>query len=291
MFCQSIQSDFKLINQLYTFPGNASVCLHAEWRKKHPTDATIATYKNRMCAAEKGFEEEFGCEDNHLLLKSANYNDQGRYEFICDGVQTQINLDVLYAENKSVVETDNITLKCYAVNAKDVTWMHDNERVLHFKTDGSINPGKGYEGRASLAKDCFKTGDLSLTIAGVRIEDAGIYRCFVDDETVKGNPHACVLLVNEKRSSPGDQTDCSCNEAILITLTVVFGLISVISVTCLITIILLCTTTGHNTTGNDHMPMTAISTTQPPNESQPLVPYSVQESDLGNKTSNTMPIF
>lgn len=109
------------------------------------------------------------------------------------------------AENKSVVETDNITLKCYAVNAKDVTWMHDNERVLHFKTDGSINPGKGYEGRASLAKDCFKTGDLSLTIAGVRIEDAGIYRCFVDDETVKGNPHACVLLVNGKTG----KSDCT----------------------------------------------------------------------------------
>ncbi|KAL0173287.1 hypothetical protein M9458_033598, partial [Cirrhinus mrigala] len=80
-----IPSGFTLINQLYTFPGNASGCHHAEWRKKHPTDATITTYKNHKCTTEKGFEEEFRCENNHLLLKSANYNDQGSYEFICDG--------------------------------------------------------------------------------------------------------------------------------------------------------------------------------------------------------------
>ncbi len=100
------------------------------------------------------------------------------------------------ALNASVVEMDNIRLNCYAENAKDVTWLHNNKSILLYKLGGSMNLSKDYEGRASLENNCFKTGDLSLTIARVRKEDTGIYRCFVGDSTTKGNPHAYVLHVN-----------------------------------------------------------------------------------------------
>lgn len=162
----------------------------------------------------------------------------------------------------SVEETDNITFSCYSHSPKDVTWLHNDERVVHYKKDGSVNHGKGYEGRASLEKNCFKSGDFSLTILNVSKADAGIYRCFEDDETAKGNPHAYVLHVNgktgkidyivgfniaccftcqlwhnnnlvhlihaEKHSGPGDQTQPNCNEAALViykTCTIVLGLV------------------------------------------------------------------
>ncbi|XP_016342354.1 uncharacterized protein LOC107688999 isoform X2 [Sinocyclocheilus anshuiensis] len=302
-FCQNIPSGFTLINRPYTFPGNASGCEHTEWRKRPPTDATIATYRNHKCMTEKGFEEEFTCKDHHLLLKSAKYTDQGPYEFICNGVKTSVQLDVLYALNVSVEETDSITLNCYAHNTKDVTWLHNNKRVLHYKLDGSVNPGKGYEGRASLEKNGFKTGDFSLTIPNVSKADAGIYRCFVDDETAKGNPHAYLLHVNEKRSSPGDQTHPNCNEATLViykTSTIVLGLILgliVVSAIYWITIKLhnrqstpvtaTLQKSEENTTENKCLLMSDICTTSSANERQP-----VQESDATeNKHSNTKPIF
>lgn len=298
-FCQSIRSGFVLLNQPYTFPGNASGCHHAEWRKRPPKDITITTYKNHMCTTEEGFEEEFTCKDNHLLLKSAKYTDQGPYEFICDGVKTSVILDVLYALNETAEETDSITLKCYAADGKDVTWLHYDERVLHYKTGGSVNVSKGFERRASLEKDCFKTGSLSLTITSVHKADAGIYRCFVDDETVKGNSHAYLLQVNEKRSGPGDQTHSNCNEATLIVLTVVFGLISVISVTYVITREIRehqsrsATAPKNNEDAaaeTDCMLTHAISTSPPTAESQPVVKPPVPETDfMENKPSSTKP--
>lgn len=300
-FCKNIPSGFTLINRPYTFPVNASGCHHAEWRKRPPTDATIATYKNHKCMTEKGFEEEFTCIDHHLLLKAAKYTDQGPYEFICKGAQTSIQLDVLYALNVSVEETDNITFSCYSLSPKDVTWLHNDERVVHYKKDGSVNHGKGYEGRASLEKNCFKSGDFSLTILNVSKADAGIYRCFEDDETAKGNPHAYVLHVNEKRSSPGDQTHTNCNEAALViykTCTIVLGLVlGLILVVCAIYWI---TIKLHNrqptpapasqksedsTPEDDRMLMSDKDTTPPTNERQP-----VQESDYTeNKSSGTQP--
>lgn len=301
VFCQSIRSDYVLLNQPYTFPGNASGCHHAEWRKRPPIDTTIATYENHACMTERGFQEEFTCKDIHLLLNSAKYTDQGPYQFICDGDKTPVNLDVLYAQNASAVEMDNITLNCYAHNAEDVTWLHNNESVLLYKLSGSMKPSKDYEGRASLEKNCFKTGDLSLTIACVRKEDAGIYRCFVGDGTTKGYPHAYLLHVNEKRSGPEDQTHSCCifYKDFTIGLVVILGISVAAFVIYLITFKLReRQSTSATATQNsedeanerEHMLMSAISTSTPTTESQPVDNHPVQESNFtGNKSSNTMP--
>lgn len=115
-----------------------------------------------------------------------------------------LKYSLIDALNVHAAEMDNITLDCHVGNANDVTWLHDNQRVLHYKKDGSINPGKGYEGRVSLEKNCFKTGDFSLTITGVRKTDAGIYRCFVDDEMTEGYPHTYYLSHVNGKTGKGD---------------------------------------------------------------------------------------
>ncbi|KAK7157250.1 hypothetical protein R3I93_008657 [Phoxinus phoxinus] len=285
-FSQAVIYDFILLEAPYTFPGNASLCETAEWRKSFPTKATIATYQNQIFWTE----EEFTWKENHLLLNSARYTDQGRYVFVCKGDEKTLKLDVLYALNVHVAEMDNITLKCLRRNANDVTWLHNNERVLQYKKDGSINPGKGYEGRVSLEKNCFKTGDISLTITGVRKTDAGIYRCFVDDETTEGYPHTYDLShVNEKRSSPGNQTDSNFNEAqsliIYKCLTIVFVIITCILMLVIVIPKLNCQSTSP--TATYHVPMSNGVLLSP---SQSMVNHPVQESDTTeNKPSNTTP--
>lgn len=231
-FSQGIKTYVAIVNTPYTFPGIGSSCERAEWRKSSPTDATIATYKNKRCLIEKGFREEFSCKENHVLLNSAKYTDSGPYEFVCNGDKKALILDVLCkyslylipikelhesisigtwsvtdfglkypltdALNVYTAEMDNFTLTCHAANARDVTWLYNDTKALHYIEDGTINPGKGYEERVSLEKNCLKIGDLSLTITGVCKKDAGLYRCFVNDETTKGYPQAYLLHVNGK---------------------------------------------------------------------------------------------
>ncbi|XP_077063223.1 uncharacterized protein LOC143715375 [Siphateles boraxobius] len=297
---KGIKSDFVLLKTQYTFPGNASICKRAEWSKSFPTGATIATYQNQTFRIGEDFREEFTWKENHPLLNSAKFTDSGQYVFVCDGDKNPFILDVLYAIDVHAAEMDNITLNCHADNTKDATWLHNNERVLQYKKDGSKNPGKGYEGRVSLEKNCFKTGDFSLTIAGVRKTDAGIYRCFVDDEAIKGYPHTYNLSrVNEKRSSPEDQTNSNYNEAqtlnIYKALTIVFIIISCILI--LVIVILVRYYQSTSATATYHVPnrdendcVLLDNTTSPKNDSQSMVNHPVQESDTtDNKPSNTMP--
>ncbi|XP_039537245.1 uncharacterized protein LOC120485506 isoform X2 [Pimephales promelas] len=295
-FSQRIPSDFVLLKTPYTFPDNPSSCERAQWRKSSPTEATIATYQNQTWRIEEGFREEFTWKENHLLLNSAKYTDQGYYEFDCNGVKISRILDVLYAKDVHVKEMDNITLDCYAVSPKDVTWLHNKERVLHY--NGSIYSGEGYKGRVSLEENCFKTGDFSLTITGVRETDAGIYRCFKDDETKEGYPHTTYHLahVNGNRSSPGDQTDSNCNEALFLRLAIVFGISFIL--TLILVIVkpeLNCQSTSATATDpepnsdeNGRMMLEDIAS--PNNDNQPRVRPSVQESEpTENKPSNTKP--
>ncbi|ROK87122.1 hypothetical protein DPX16_10262 [Anabarilius grahami] len=307
-FSQGIKTYFAIVNTPYTFPGNGSSCERAEWRKKSsPTDATIATYQNKICLIEKGFRGEFSCnvKENHLLLNSAKYTDSGPYEFVCNGKKKALILDVLYAVNVHKAEMDNITLSCHAANANDVTWLYNDEKVLHYTKDGTIIPGKGYEGRVSLEKNCLKTGDLSLTITGVHKTDAGLYRCFVHDETTKGYPHTYLLHVNEKRSSPGDQTDSNCNEAHIFG--IIFGTLLVILIVEVVIYLLYCLTSkllkdqSTSATTTYHVAKSADDTTDngselcntsPKNERQSMDGHPVQVSDTTeNKPSTTRPFF
>ncbi|XP_052413776.1 uncharacterized protein LOC127958814 isoform X13 [Carassius gibelio] len=189
------------------------------WRKTVPIEATVAECLKQKCIVKDPFQERFAVksEKNHsLFLNPAKYNDLGQYECSCDGFIKLIKLDVVVPMNMTVEELGNVTLPCYAdtqSGVRDVTWLHNEQNALHYTTDRGSIPGLGYEERVSLTEDGFRDGDVSLTITGVHQTDAGLYRCFVQDETDRGYPHAYMLHVIKKfTSAGGDQTESSDTE-------------------------------------------------------------------------------
>ncbi|XP_073727944.1 uncharacterized protein [Misgurnus anguillicaudatus] len=191
-----------LVNQRVTL--NASSCENGEWRKVIPTQATIAKCKNYKCEIEKAYQKKYESGDmsNNLVFKSTKYNDQGTYQFICNGETHSYILDVLVPHNKTARLSSNITLMCLVRNAKDVTWIHNGKKILYHTDNGTTIIGEGYKGRVLLNDGCFEDGDCSLTLLDVREMDAGLYLCFADDESKKGEPHAYMLFVNADHSSP-----------------------------------------------------------------------------------------
>ncbi|XP_050965011.1 uncharacterized protein LOC127164904 isoform X3 [Labeo rohita] len=190
-----------------------------EWKKTFPIEATIAKCQKEKCIIEEHFQERFAVtpEKNYsLFLTSAKYNDLGQYVCSCDGFVKSVKLEVVVPINVTAVELENVTLPCYADtqrDVRDVTWLHNEQNVLHYTENGATNPGDDYEGRVSLTDDGFRDGDVSLTITGIQKRDAGLYRCFVHKENTKGEPHAYMLHVKEKfTSAGGNQTEGSNNE-------------------------------------------------------------------------------
>lgn len=294
--CRGLQSVFVLLNQPYRFPCDASICDHAEWRKSFPTDATIGRYRDQLCSVQDAFKEEFSCDENQLLLQQAKYTDQGNYMFVCNGTQTLIKLDVLYALKVTAVEKDNITLDCTAHSDKDVTWLFNNEKVLRCTKDGLLTPGKGFEGRVSVKKDSSRTGNFSLTITDLRSTDGGVYRCFVDQETTKGYPHTYKLDVDKKR----DQTDSTCTDAsdYKIPFFIILAFIIVILIIGILVLAILyykaCTKTPTPEPASlplsETEDMLVKNNTTPANNDTPLIMCPVQESNT-NKPESSVTTF
>lgn len=294
--CQGLQSVFVLLNQPYKFLCDASICNYAEWRKSFPTDATIAIYRSQLCSVKDAFKEEFSCDGNHLLLKRAKSTDQGKFEFICNRTTIPIRLDVLYALKVNAVEKENITLDCTALSDKDVTWLFNNGTALYYEKGRVITPGKGFEGRVSVEKDCFRTGNFSLTITDLHSTDEGVYRCFVD-QTTKGYPHTYKLDVDKKR----DQTDSTGTEASdYKTTTIIIIILALIVVILVIGISVLGILyyNAHNQTPEPAR--TDASETEdmlvhnnnpaPADNDTPLIEYPVQESNP-NKSDSSVTTF
>ncbi|XP_042579247.1 uncharacterized protein LOC122137327 isoform X2 [Cyprinus carpio] len=190
-----------MLNHPASFPCGS--CEKVMWRKTFPIEATVGTCQKQKCIIDESFRERFAVkrENNSLFLKAAKYNDLGQYECSCDGLIKQIKLDVVVPINVTVAELGNVTLPCYAdtqSGVSDVTWLHYEQKALHYTAVGATIPGLGYEERVSLTEDGYRDGDVSLTITGVHQTDAGLYRCFVRDETDRGYPHAYMLLVSEE---------------------------------------------------------------------------------------------
>lgn len=99
-------------------------------------------------------------------------------------------------------------MPCYAETNKRtaqsnayVRWKKDDRLVVEL-AHGQMEFGAGFEGRVSVSKEDYNKGDLSLTIHDVRASDAGLYRCFAQNEKsirpevihliVKG----CYILIN-----------------------------------------------------------------------------------------------
>lgn len=84
---------------------------------------------------------------------------------------------------------DDIILPCHltpAVDAADLTveWARPdlNPRFVHLRRDGVellLEQNPSYKGRTSLSTNKLTCGDVSLKLSGVKVSDAGTYRCLV----------------------------------------------------------------------------------------------------------------
>lgn len=188
-------------------PCDVSNCMEFHWIKNHPITAPVAKCLKEKCIIEEGFQGRFKLAEDinngnySLLLNSVKFNDRGTYQCKCDGITNDVTLQVDVYINVTAEESANITLQCYAdtqTDVNDVMWIHnDQQKVLRYLKDGHTNLGEDYKGRVSLTNYGFKYGDLSLTLTEVQKSDAGLYRCFVDNEKTKGYPHIYKLHVKD----------------------------------------------------------------------------------------------
>ncbi|XP_073731961.1 polymeric immunoglobulin receptor-like [Misgurnus anguillicaudatus] len=188
-------------------PCDVSNCMGFHWIKNHPITAPVAECLEGRCIIQEGFQGRFKLADDinngnySLLINSVKFNDRGTYQCKCDDITNDVTLQVDVYINVTAEESSNISLQCYAdtqTDVNDVTWIHnDQQKVLRYIKDGHTNLGEGYEGRVSLTNDGFKYGDLSLTLTEVQKSDAGLYRCFVDNQNTKGYPHIYKLHVKD----------------------------------------------------------------------------------------------
>lgn len=259
-----------LVNQRLTL--NASSCENGEWRKVIPTQATIAKCKNHTCEIEKAYQKKYELEDtsNNLVIKSTKYNDKGTYDFNCNGEKYVYILDVLVPHNKTAQPLSNITLMCLLRNAKDVTWIHNGKKILHHTGNGAPRIDEEFKDRVLLNDGCIEDGDCSLTLLDVREMDAGLYLCFGDDESEKGEPHAYMLFMNEEHSSP----EGNCTEFNVWGWIISGGLAVAL---CIVSYLYIMSKAANQSTSNNYM-LTNI--TKP-----------VQESDDNPKSSSTVTTF
>ncbi|XP_029023922.1 uncharacterized protein LOC114866305 [Betta splendens] len=122
-----------------------------------------------------------------LVLTNINYNDGGLYEFTCGDEDVRIQLDVVVPIKFSVFENETVLLPCHAVTAegdvKSVRWETGGQRVAAVNvTSKNITYKAGFDLRASVPSDWFSTGDFTLTLGPVRLQDRGDWTCYVQDK-------------------------------------------------------------------------------------------------------------
>uniref|UniRef100_A0A8P4G9X3 Ig-like domain-containing protein n=1 Tax=Dicentrarchus labrax TaxID=13489 RepID=A0A8P4G9X3_DICLA len=123
-------------------------------------------------------------------LTRVNYNDIGFYEFTCGRrvLSNPVYLKVVTPVNLSATEGQTVELPCRSVTAG------------LDPSSGGIRNGTGYEGRVSVPADWKLTGDFSLTLDRVQLEDEGQFICFIDKAgtRTRGDPAAVMMKVNKK---------------------------------------------------------------------------------------------
>lgn len=263
-----------VIDQFVVLPCDLSGCATVQWSQVNHIQTTIAGCHNHRCSVEESFKDRFKFikENFSLLLISAKYNDQGTYRCTCGNNENYVKLEVIVPVNVSAEEFANITLPCYAgtlTNVNDVTWLHNKIKVLHYFKNGSMSFGKGYEGRVSLTRDGFRYGDLSLTFTKVQKRDAGLYRCFVNDETTKGDPHSYMLHVNGKMgdpdvplTNPGGNQNSEVNSLLIEVFIIITFLLIAIIVIVILSVLLYKSKTTKSPTDVNH-PLTSDISSQP----------------------------
>ncbi|KAL4007380.1 hypothetical protein ACER0C_001232 [Sarotherodon galilaeus] len=121
-----------------------------------------------------------------LILENADLNDEGLYEFTCNGKYLEaIKLEVFVPSEVDASEGEDATLPCRSVTAgqsvKSARWRRNGNVVLHLDGTGGITYGEDVNrSRVSIPSEWDRQADLSLTIKRVQQQDEGVYYCDID---------------------------------------------------------------------------------------------------------------
>ncbi|XP_039862626.1 uncharacterized protein LOC120718254 [Simochromis diagramma] len=122
-----------------------------------------------------------------LILDNADLNDEGLYEFTCNGKDLEaIKLEVFVPSEVDVTEGEDATLPCRSGTAgqsvKSARWRKNGNAVLQLDAKtGGITYGEDVDtSRVSIPSEWDRQADLSLTIKGVQQQDEGVYYCDID---------------------------------------------------------------------------------------------------------------
>ncbi|XP_043954065.1 uncharacterized protein LOC122820576 [Gambusia affinis] len=178
----------------------------------------VATYQSDQWKVNNEYRDWMKSNLSKIVLTGVQFTDGGMYTVSCStSGRKSVQLEVVYAVEKSVTEGDDATLQCYykTHRKRDLTGRWEkNGKPLCVKNSN-------YEecsDRLNVSTNWSTNGNLSLTIEGVQPEDGGDYFCYIEVGTKRsGTPAAVRLTVTEKMTStaatapPRNQTQ-SCAE-------------------------------------------------------------------------------
>ncbi|XP_064786814.1 uncharacterized protein LOC135509915 [Oncorhynchus masou masou] len=172
---------------------------------------TVAELDRGVLTSGEGYENRVELQNGNLSLtiSSAEYNDMGWYECVCNNnVLHDVKLEVLVPTKKSAHVGENVTLQCHGITDSEINfhWQKDVRTSVLKVEAGHATFDPGFEDRASVSKDGYSKGDLSLTLTSITLSDQGTYQCFVGpDKQTRGNPEAVTLTITVQ-DKPSEDT-------------------------------------------------------------------------------------
>ncbi|XP_042184057.1 uncharacterized protein LOC121847415 [Oncorhynchus tshawytscha] len=209
-----------ILNEPITLPFSG-LCRDGviEWRRYQDGPSggiikkTVAELDRGVLTSGEGYENRVELQNGNLSLtiSSAEYNDMGWYECVCNNntnVLHDVKLEVLVPTKISAHVGENVTLHCHGITASEINfhWQKDVQMSVLKVEAGHTTFDPGFEDRASVSKDGYSKGDLSLTLTNITLSDRGTYQYFVGpDKQTRGNPEAVTLTITVQ-DKPSEDT-------------------------------------------------------------------------------------
>ncbi|XP_032439940.1 uncharacterized protein LOC116733260 [Xiphophorus hellerii] len=183
----------------------------------------VAACQSGQWTASREYRDRMKSNLSKIVLTGVLFTDGGIYEMTCSKSGTKrVQLEVVFAVERSVTRDDNVTLPCYykTIGGTGLTgWWEKNGKVCVKNSISEECSGTPAD-RLTVSTDWITNGDHSLTIVRVQPEDGGDYFCYTQDgkQSKSGTPAAVKLTVTEKNShqminnstaAPRNQTNSS----------------------------------------------------------------------------------